>query len=174
MTPLPTSWTFIFSSCSASQDIPCALWIPKVRRRVHNSPPSIAILSKINPVHISPSHFLNIHFNIILPSTRTSSSGDSSCFPTKTPCAFLVFSVRATCLTRLFVHDLIRLVIFGEEYESWSYWLCSFLQSFDTSAISTETSSPASHSGTVCVLSVMLQTEFHTRAMQKTELQYTA
>jgi len=62
------------------------------------------------------------------------------CFLTKTLCAFLVFSVRATCLTHLSVHDLIRLVIFGEEYETWSYWLCTFLQSFDASVTSTEIS----------------------------------
>jgi hypothetical protein len=30
-------------------------------------PPPVHILSLINLVHISPSHFLDIHFNIILP-----------------------------------------------------------------------------------------------------------
>ena len=36
--------------------------------RVHNSPPPVITLSQNNPVHVSASHFLKIHFNIILPS----------------------------------------------------------------------------------------------------------
>ena len=57
---------------SASQEIPCILWNPKVHSRIQNSLPPVTIPRQINPVHALASYLLKIHFYTILPSTPRS------------------------------------------------------------------------------------------------------
>ena len=54
---------------AASQEIPRISRNPKVHYRTHKRPPLVSILGPPSPVHIPTSHLLEIHSNIIHPST---------------------------------------------------------------------------------------------------------
>jgi len=57
---------------AASQEIPRISRNPMVNYRTHKRPPTVSILGQPNPVHIPTSHLLEIHPNIIHPSTPRS------------------------------------------------------------------------------------------------------
>ena len=65
-----SSWTAIWFA--ASQEIPRISRSPKVHYRTHKRPPCVSYLGQPNPVHIPTSHLLEIHPNIIHPSTPRS------------------------------------------------------------------------------------------------------
>ena len=93
------------------------LWNPKVPYHTHKRPPPVPILCQRSPVHIPTSHLLEIHPNIIHPSTPRSPQWSLSLrFPHQDPIRPLSSPTRATCPAHLILLDFITRTILGEEY----------------------------------------------------------
>jgi len=123
-------------SWEASQETPCILRNPKVHYRIHKSPPSVPILSQLDPLH-APHHtsrrsilVIYSHLRLGLPSGLFPSG-----FPNKTLYMSLLSPIRATCLAHLILLDFITRTILGEQCISLSSSFCSFLHSPVTSSL---------------------------------------
>jgi hypothetical protein len=68
---LSPSWEA--ANCAATQEIPSILWDTKVHYRVHKSPTLVPFLNQTNPIYMIPYYLSRIHFNIVHPSTSSSS-----------------------------------------------------------------------------------------------------
>ena len=111
-TYLLTAWSRVLleklTGFAANQEIPRILWNPKVHYRTHKCPPPVPILSQLHPVPTTPSHFLQIHLNIILPSTFWSPQWSVSLrFPYQNLVTPLPSSIRAACAAHLILLDFI-------------------------------------------------------------------
>ena len=121
---------------SASQKIPHILWNPKVHYLIYKCLPPVPILSLINPVYVSTSHFLKIQLNIILSSNPGSSKWPLSLsFPHQSPVITHLSPIRATCPACFILLYLVTRTTFGEQYRSLIFSLCSFLHSPVTSSL---------------------------------------
>ena len=106
---------------AASQEIPRISRNPKVHYRTHKRPLPVSILGQPNPVHITTSHHLEIHPNIIHPSMPRSPQWSVSFqFPHQDPIHPLSSPIRAACPAHLILLDFITRTILGEEYKSFS------------------------------------------------------
>ena len=113
------SWEANWSA--ASQETPRISRNPKVHYRTHKRPPPVSILGQPNPVHIHTSHLLEIHPNIIRPSTPRSPQWSPSLrCPHQDPVHPLSSPIPATCPAHLILLDFITRTILGEEYKSFS------------------------------------------------------
>ena len=115
---------------SATQEILRISSNLNLHNHVYNSLTPVPNLSQIDTVHVPTSHFLKIRLNIILPSTPGSSKWFLSLrFPPLNLCLHLSFPP----YVHLILLDMITRIIFGEQYRSVSFSLCSLLHSPVTS-----------------------------------------
>ena len=100
---------------STSQEISRIYWNPKVHYRIHKDL-SVSWARSIQSMF--PSHFLNIHLNILPSKPGSSKWFFPSGFPTKTLYAPLLSPICATRPAHLILLELITRIIFGEQYRS--------------------------------------------------------
>ena len=99
---------------ATSQEIPRISRNPKVHYRTHKPPQPVSIQGQANPVHIPTSHLLEIHPNIIHPSTPRSPQWSISLrFPHQDPIHPLSSPIRAICPAHLTLVDFITRTILG-------------------------------------------------------------
>ena len=95
----PSSETNRFS---ASQEILRVLCNPKVHYRIYKYPPTVLILSQIDPIHTPQSNFLKFPLNIILLSMHLSPKWSlSTSFPHKNPTVLIQYKPKKCTFYKL-------------------------------------------------------------------------
>jgi hypothetical protein len=118
---------------SASQEIPRILWNMKVHYLTHKRPPTVPILSQLDPVHTPTSHFsiLSSHLCLGLPSGLFPSG-----YPHQNSENAYPIPIHTTCPANLIqLYFITQKIILGEQYRSLGSSLCSFLHSPVTSSL---------------------------------------
>jgi len=148
------------------KEYPWILLNSNVHYLLHNIPPLFCVLNQINPIHVLPSYFFAIRFNIFLSCIRL-----PSVLFRFTLYAFIFSPIHTTCPVHLVFLYFIAWIMFSNEHESLSSSLCRFLHSPVTS----------SHLGPTILLSTIFSissyvppslfaTEFHTHTKQQAKL----
>ena len=141
--------------------------------RNHKRPPPVSILGQPSPVHISTSHLLEIHPNIIHPSTPRSPQWSPSLrFPHQDPIRPLSSPILATCPAHLILLDFITRTILGEELKSFSSSLYNLLNFPVTSSLLGPyiLLKPSSQTPSASFPPAMSATKFHTHTKQQEKL----
>lgn len=115
-------------SHSGTQEISHLLWNLNTHYHVHKS-----LVMDLTLSQMSSSHFINVHFNAILPSVpRSSKRSLPFRFFCPKCCTHFWSLPQATCSAHIFLIHVIILVMFSKEYNLWSSLLCNFLQALFT------------------------------------------
>ena len=158
----------------AGQEIPCILGNPKVYYRIHKCPPTVPILSQLDPVHTHPHTtswrsilILSFHLRLGLPSGLFPSG-----FPTKTLYRSLLFPVCATCPTHLILLNFIteQYLVRSTNHSAPHYIASSTPLLPHPSYAQVFSSVPYSQTPSACIPPSMSATKFHTHTTQQAEL----
>ena len=111
-TYLLTPWSRVLPEkipgSAANQETPRILWSPKVHYSTHEYPPPLPVLSQLLPVLKTPSHFLKVRLNVILPSTSRSPQWSPSLrLPHQNP--------------DIYIHTYIYIYIYITDYRTYEY-----------------------------------------------------